>query len=279
MDNTAVKLSDDEQMFLSNIPDEGSIGNIALRKKLNWGDAEKYWGIRDTLAEKNKVGIGSGKGGSVYRIDDTPDESSIEKQNPVPEEKMLSPSNVVAIDKKEKELEKTYYPHVRKFINIWARDNGYESFIVSETAAQAGNKRTGKWSRPDITFISVETFMFQPRKYLDVISFEVKPPNNVDITSVFETAAQSRSATKSYLVQFVPDDQTAIENELERIENECKRFGLGLIICKATKAEDYESYDETVEPVNRLPDPKDVEKFIKAQVHPLDQSKLMLLLR
>ena len=276
--NNAAILLDDEHKLLSNIPNEGSIGNIRLREKLGW-EREKYWDVRAKLLSSNIIGIGSGKGGSVYRISDTVsdvDIPTIASAQISTEES--SASNIIPMERKEKE--KDYYDAVINFVNIWAQDNGYppKSFFTCDTSQTQG-KKTGKWSRPDVTFICVEKFMYQPMKYLNVISFEVKPPNNVDITSVFETAAHSRFSNKSYLLQFVPEDQTTLENDLERIESECKRFGLGLIICKNTRAEDYESYEEIVEPIHRLPEPREMEKFIKEVVSSAAQSELIMLLK
>ena len=57
----------DKERLIEKIPQDGSfIGNVFLRKELKW-DEKKYWEIRNELIDEDIIGIGRGKGGSVYR--------------------------------------------------------------------------------------------------------------------------------------------------------------------------------------------------------------------
>ena len=58
-------LTDDENIFISNMPEDGNpLGNIRLRNILNW-DEEKYLQVKKSLLKKGKIQRGTGRGGSV----------------------------------------------------------------------------------------------------------------------------------------------------------------------------------------------------------------------
>lgn len=76
--------------------------------------------------------------------------------------------------------------------------------------------------------VAVNTYSYSPGKILDVITFEIKTSLDFEITGVFETAAHSRYATKSYLCVHLPDDWQDSVAENERIKSECERFGIGV---------------------------------------------------
>lgn len=109
----------------------------------------------------------------------------------------------------------------------------------------------------------------------DVETFEVKP-STCGIEAVFETAAHSRVATKSYLAIRVTDDGSSQE-DLDRIESECVRFGLGLVLFRDPKQ--YDHWAHRVEPNGAEPDPFSLEEFIQTQIPAADQEKVRKWLR
>ena len=78
-----------------------------------------------------------------------------------------------------------------------------------------------------------------------------------DVSGVFETAAHSKYATKSYLCAYLPLGWKNEDPEFERIKAECERFGIGLMYF--TTPEDYAAYEILVEPKRRNPDPIDMD--------------------
>jgi hypothetical protein len=67
MELTYQQVAEFEHRFLDATPSQGSIGNSALRRKLQW-DEQLYSHIRNRLLEAGVVGQGRGRGGSVYRL-------------------------------------------------------------------------------------------------------------------------------------------------------------------------------------------------------------------
>jgi hypothetical protein len=58
----------DEEVFLDNLPQDGSqIANKRLREPLGWPE-EKYWQVRSDLYNSGKISLGRGRGGSVRKI-------------------------------------------------------------------------------------------------------------------------------------------------------------------------------------------------------------------
>ena len=101
-------------------------------------------------------------------------------------------------------------------------------FEVLVTGTGKKKKRaSGKWSRPDVTLVQVNSYDYLPQPVLELTTFEVKKfADAEDMRSVFETAAHSRWAHFSYLVAEVPHPDYEFP---ERFVSELERFNLGLI--------------------------------------------------
>lgn len=147
--------------------------------------------------------------------------------------------------------------------------------VVHQAAFQGRRNTGGTWTRPDFVVIGYRKFEYTPGIVRDVETFEVKP-STCGIEAVFETAAHSRVATKSFLAIHVTDDGPTAE-DLDRIEAECVRFGLGLILFSDPKA--YDEWQYRVEPNRTEPDPFSLEEFIQTQIPPADQEKIRKWLR
>jgi len=103
-----------------------------------------------------------------------------------------------------------------------------------------------------------------PGIHFDVITFEVKTPDGIDITCVYEALAHLRSATQSYVLLHVPSERALdLESILLDVSAEAKNHGIGVII--AEKPSDYETWDEVVEPVRAEPVPKRLNDFLAQQ--------------
>jgi hypothetical protein len=235
------------EKLLGSIPGDGKpIGNISLQKKSGFREDE-YWSLRNQLIEQGKIGKARGKGGSVYRL--------LAKVSATAKKRTSS----------RKGVEADLYPSFEKWLaNFWAKDANLTTFFAERTANQGKKSTGGKWTRPDFAVVAINTYRYLPGKFLEVISFELKPNLQDAFTGVFECAAHSVYANRSYLAVHVADDSELKSQEYTRIENECERFGLGLIVF--SKPDDNETYEITVDAEHRTPDPVEVDKFIASQL-------------
>ena len=241
-----------QNKLLDKIPDDGSaIGNMTLIKKLGW-DEDRYWSVRDDLVNDGKIALGKGKGGSVFKlIIKSKKKKKLSKAIPFTQEKSL------------------YKPFFEVISTKFIKDKGIKNFISQITASQGSKSTGGKWTRPDIVVVAVNTYSYLPGKIMDIISFEIKTSKDFDVSGVFETAAHSKYATKSYLCVYLPEGWNNEDPEFERIKSECERFGIGLMYF--SDPTDYANYEILVEPKRGNPDPHDMDTFISIQI--LDKNK------
>ncbi|MGD1073958.1 MAG: hypothetical protein ABSB15_27930 [Bryobacteraceae bacterium] len=107
-------------------------------------------------------------------------------------------------------------------------------------------------------------FAYVPSKVFEVITFEIKPTVESAMAGVYECAAHSAFAHRSYLAF---PDSNEYDNDhplFDRIVDECERFGLGLILFDDVA--DWETYNFQVSARRNNPDPQAVNDFIKAQI-------------
>lgn len=260
------------------VPGDGStIGNVTLSQKFKKTVKEKhaknindsvYWDTRDLLIDEGQLSTGRGRGGAVYRIMDV--------------KPIAIPSSKKKKTKKKKEQE-LYAPFYKVIEASWARSKNIKpgQFVLNITANQGKAKTGGKWTRPDISLIHVQTLPFYPTKILDVITFEIKTEDNWGIEGVYETASHSVFANKAYYAIHLPKGEPTEEHsdwvekrsqsvdqqysgvELDlfgRVKKECERFGVGLMIF--SDPGNWGTYDTLIEPERRIPDPEEVSKFI-----------------
>ncbi len=242
-------------MLLNKIPDDGTtIGNMALVNDLGW-EEDKYWSVRNELVTDGIISIGRGKGGSVYKISVAKKRKKKEKY-----EKLYG---------KERSL---YEPFRNVISEKYIKDKDIKNHIVQITANQGAKDTGGKWTRPDVVIVAVNTYSYLPGKIMDIISFEIKAYNDFGVSGVFETAAHSKYATKSYLCVYLPDEWDNEAPEYERIKSECERFGIGLMYFNDPN--DYSTYDILVEPKRSSPDPFDMDQFISIQITDRNKKKI-----
>jgi len=240
-----------EVAVLNTIPKDGKpIGNktllAELQKKYKELTDDDYWKARNSLIDSGKISKARGKGGAVYLLDIVQ-----------PEEKKEGAKKTRI---KENDL---YEPFIKVLKDYWAKDNDIDDYIVNNTA-NAGKKKTGgRWTRPDITLISIKNYQFIYGKIMEGITFEIKPEDYFGVESVFETASQSVFAHKSFLCIHLPSGKPETD-EFDRIMRQCELFGVGLIVFE--KPEDWETYETIIDPKRREPDPYEVNSFIKQQL-------------
>ncbi|MFL5344817.1 MAG: hypothetical protein ACJ8AT_08485 [Hyalangium sp.] len=167
----------------------GASGNYALMEALGW-EADKYWKVRDQLVDGGQIALGKGKGGSVRTVNR---KRATLKKRDLPSGGAL----------REEDL----YPHIERVLNDgWARHERLTDYVVEVTAKQGSRRTGGTWTRPDVVVVSKKRFAYVPAELFDVWTFEIKLIAGIDITGVFEAAAHSKRATRSYAMFEVPKD-------------------------------------------------------------------------
>ena len=254
--------------LLASIPTDGTtVSNRMLRETLSLPVSD-YQSAVDALIDDGSVERWRGRGGTLRRSLATIEVKTKAKAlvDEAKAEKEVVQSRV---------LEAKLYPPFLASLRLWANDQGWTQHVVHQAAFQGRRNTGGTWTRPDFVVIGYRKFEYTPGIVRDVETFEVKP-SSCGIEAVFETAAHSKVATKSFLAVHVTGDGPSPE-DLDRIESECVRFGLGLILFDDPKA--YDSWKYRVEPTRNEPDPFSLEEFVQTQIPAQDQERIRKWLR
>lgn len=250
-----------KKRLLEFMPKDGKpIGNVTLLDKFiteTKKSEDDYWTVRNELITEGMLGKGKGKGGSVYLLK-TEDPTSIG---------MVSTTTKKI---KEKDL---YKPFLETLKSFWTRDNDIKNYIIEITANQGSKNTGGKWTRPDITIIDVKTYPFYPNKILEVITFEIKSNDGFGIEAVFETAAHTIFAHKSYLAIHYLKENYENDELIETIRKRCEMFGVGLILFKDPA--DWKTVTLISDSKYNNPDPSEVNQFIVQQIDNKNQHELL----
>lgn len=264
-------LSDDEQALLQHLPKNGNTaGNKAVQARLGWDD-DQYWAVRDSLVDKNLIVRGRGRGGTVRIL--VREETKETVTVPVPIGVDGTPgdtTDIEAVVRREVEL---YEPMASVVRGAWARDRRANPLAVEVTALQGRRATGGRWSRPDIVSVEIKTYQYVPGKYLEVVTFEIKPCDAINVQAVYEALAHRRSATHSYVVLHVPrSSSTAVADGVEDVRVLARSHGIGLIV--AGQPDDYNTWDELEEAQRFEPDPGRLDTFIATQLGEATRNKI-----
>jgi len=111
----------------------------------------------------------------------------------------------------------------------------------------------------------MRTYAYLPGRYFDVVTFEVKPSDKIDVTAVYEALAHRRAATRSFVLLHVPDDMAdAVDDTLVSIVEEAEKWGIGVITAGAP--DDYNTWEVRSEARRHEPDPESLNDFLAAQI-------------
>lgn len=257
----AVELTDQQVMELESqllkaTPLQGGIGNGALRGKLGW-DEGRYWYIRNRLLQAGILVLGRGRGGSVQRV--------------VP---LLSPVSADRLAESRLLESDLYDPIIATIRSHWVPDHQIQDFVVDRTAQQGRRDTGGKWTRPDITLASCNTYKYVSGKQVELNTFEVKTSDGLDVTAVYEALAHRRAAHFSYVLAYIPDTELAAhEALLSRLSGDADDHGVGLVLIGDVK--DYETWNFEVEPGRNDPDPADLDNFVRTQTSEEFKDKML----
>jgi hypothetical protein len=227
------ELTADEQALLRKVPADGaSIGNGRLRRELDWREG-KYWKTRDSLVEKGYLALGFGRGGSVYRIGDDESEEDVEDED-------------VEDDPRESDIpsgydsseERLYAPILQMLKDNWQQlFPGFPAptkHWVDSSPRQGRRMTGGRWTRPDLSAVTLNKYRYIPGPHLEVFSFEVKPRGQFNILGLYEALGHSRRANFAYVLFHVtpegelrPNQQEDHNRKLEEIKREAARLKVG----------------------------------------------------
>jgi hypothetical protein len=258
-----------EEQLLSKVRERGGhAGNVTLLRELRWQD-DQYWSIRDRLLDSGHLQLGRGKGGSVSLV------TSNEPEAVVP------PSQDTAALLRTITSEASLYEPVAEVLRKeWSRYMRFREHVVEVTAKQGRRDTGGTWTRPDIVVAALRSFPYVPGKFFDLITFELKSIEGMDVTGVFEALAHRRAATQSYVWLHVPTESSTQEDVsalTERIADEARRHGIGLIV--AADPSDYSSWDIQLRAIRVEPDPEFLNEFVAQQLSQLAREELALWFR
>jgi hypothetical protein len=244
-----------EQELLDRIPENESIGNQSLRESARLPD-DLYLAVRNRLRDSGQITIGPGRGGSIRKTN--PDEPSELVEHTSPDARAFESDDPFSTE------ESLYAPMLEVLEKRWVRDQPFDSSVV-EITARGGRRPDGTWARPDLTCAAMTSYTFLPGKFLDVITFEVKPYSGVDLTAVYEALSHRRAATRSYVLLHVPDSKlAALQTVLSDICEEASRHGIGVVV--AGSPGDFDTWDFREDAVRTEADPYRLNRFIQTQL-------------
>jgi hypothetical protein len=256
--------SADRARLLEHVPADGTaIGNTALMRALGWRE-HRYWYARDSLLEEGTIARAKGRGGAVRRVVAEEDASPAVSA----EAALVGEATLAYVHEAE------LYPPIRDTLaTYWAKERQIEPLAVEITAAQGRRRTGGRWTRPDLVSAAVRTYRYLPGKYMEVVTFEVKPFDAIDVTAVYEALAHLRSATHAYVIFHVPDGQDeSVEPTIEEACRVGRRHGVGVIVMG--KPDDFATWEEREEARRVEPDPERLDEFIAAQLTPAAHDRI-----
>lgn len=138
--------------------------------------------------------------------------------------------------------------------------------VIANTAR--GGPHGGKWTRPDLTLVSVRKLAIQRRLDLELFSFELKRSDDSNVDSVFEAVAHTRYAHYAYLAWHQPRNHTIPATKQADVEANCRAHGIGLIVFSDPDMPS--SYEILLAPCRKQPHPADVEAYLEQRLKPVD---------
>lgn len=196
--------SSDKDRLIWLLQEQGRSSNRNVRSTLNLSD-ERYAKIRQELLDEGLIEKVKGQGGGVQLT-----QQGLKK--------VTLPSAVSAVPN-----EKALYSPFLEVLQEESEENE-EPAIVIDTSAL---RKSGKWSNPDITKISVRKFPILRSHKILLATYELKQWKRWNVQAVFEAASQRRFSHEAYVVLEWAKGEPVVG--LEEIMVVCSRFGVGLL--------------------------------------------------
>jgi hypothetical protein len=241
-------LSKAAEKILESLPADGSmIGNTYLMRLLGM-TAEEFFKEKEVLQDLEKVVTGKGRGGSL----------GLAKIRTSITEKKVSGG--------VKEESSLYEPIKKYFDENWGPNYISDCYCSIISGSPKGHKRrSGQWSRPDVSLLTISSYQFLPARILEVTTIEAKRYQDATPEAVFETASHNKFGHQAYLaVEWLEEcdiDDSKNEN-FKRIIKEAENFGIGVIQMKKDSKDGY-NFKFILDPKRKDPLPDDCNAFIE----------------
>jgi hypothetical protein len=239
-----------KQQILARLPRDGAfISNNKIYEPLNM-TPEEYAEILEELLSEGLVVVGRGRYGRTARANGangSQDFSFIDRRV----------SN-------ENEL----FQHVKEYFDRKWKHN-YEpsppNLYISEITSMQ-YPRMGITKIPDISILTIMKYDFVPGNHLEVITIEVRKHQELNLTSVYETASMNLISHRSYLVfeWLDEEDYLTADPNSELLFNEAKRFGIGLVQMQPVDSEKW-AFKILLEPRLTSPELGELNSFIEVR--------------
>ena len=99
------------------------------------------------------------------------------------------------------------------------------------------------------------------RLCFDIITFEVKPSDQITVQGVFEAISHREYASHAYVFYNLDEQPFEEFEESGRILEIATKYGIGVIV--SNKVEDFDEWDEMVSATRTLLDPDKTDTFIR----------------
>ena len=170
-----------------------------------------------------------------------------------------------------------YEPAKEAIISGWIKDQGYDASVVEVTGRMGRAATGGTWTRPDISVFALQKFEYWPVGLFDLVTFEIKPVDVINVMAVYEAVSHQKSATQSYVLFACSKEQFDEAAEAERILRSCKDHGVGLIL--ASNVQNFDEWDELLPATRITANLRSVDKFIKTFFTEESRTKIARLTR
>lgn len=194
----------DKDRLIWLLQEQGRSSNRNVRSTLKLSD-DRYAKIKQELLDEKLIEKVKGQGGGLQLTTRGMKEKTL-------------PDAVSSV-----ENEKALYSPFVGILDAEASENE-EAALVIDTSAL---RKSGKWSNPDVTKISVRRFPILKSHRVLLTTYELKQWKRWNVDSVFEAASQRRFAHEAYVVLEWAKSEEVVG--LEEMVSVCSRFGVGLL--------------------------------------------------
>lgn len=126
----------------------------------------------------------------------------------------------------------------------------------------------GRWTRPDLSAVTLNKYRYVPGPHLEVFTFEVKPRGQFNILGLYEALGHSRRANFAYVLFHVPPEselrphqRDEHQRKLEEINREAARLKVGVATFEDPTAAD--TWTVHVVPGRHAPEARLLNEFIE----------------
>jgi hypothetical protein len=243
----------------------GSSGNARLRETLGW-EEEFYWKVQGKLVEEGQIVPGRGQGGSVRLTAAESGQSSSANggttygDDSTKTIDATGASKAIESPRRRRVIERPLYEPIKATIETtWIQRFGFDEVRVEETHSQGSKQTGGTFTRPDLTVAGIRRYVFLPKR-LEIITFEIKPPDSVGIMGVLEAIAHREAAHLSYVIYVLSRNEFERAAEAERIIELAQKYGIGLVLAEDTG--NVETWEILLDAIRHEPDPARLDRFL-----------------